>query len=250
MELTAAIQPFFFNGAELRFVGTVQRPEWVANDLLEILYPELDKRNRHNYLNKVPAKWKGHKNLMTLGGEQNVVTLLEPGFWRIIARSDSPLAIPFQDWLFEEVLPTIRRTGSYSISGDRTNHQLIAQIAEMRKEMALISRQVGAKPPLVIYHYQPPEITKEHVAEVAEAIALTVNPQNRIPVIEIWRRIEAYYQNQGILQVRGEKRIWKPDQSYIKGSNQVFRSLKLLEIPIALVDIGSNRKGIKGIGLK
>jgi hypothetical protein len=39
----------------------------------------------------------------------------EPGLYRLISRSDKPEAVRFQDWVFEEVLPSIRKTGSYSV---------------------------------------------------------------------------------------------------------------------------------------
>jgi prophage antirepressor-like protein len=40
----------------------------------------------------------------------------EPNLYRVIFRSDKPQAKAFQDWVFEEVLPTIRKTGSYGNS--------------------------------------------------------------------------------------------------------------------------------------
>ncbi|MBP0011679.1 MAG: hypothetical protein J7525_00935, partial [Roseofilum sp. SID3] len=45
-----------------------------------------------------------------------MVTLFEPGLYHLIARSKSPLAVPFEKWVFEEVLPSIRKSGSYSVS--------------------------------------------------------------------------------------------------------------------------------------
>ena len=110
------IQPFDFEGDEVRFVGTAEAPEWVAADIVAILYPEADSRNYSNYLAKVAEPWKGHKPVMTPGGEQSMSTVFEPGLYALISRSNSPKAIPFQKWVFEEVLPSIRKTGSYSIT--------------------------------------------------------------------------------------------------------------------------------------
>lgn len=110
-----APQSFDFQGFEVRFVGTEDVPEWVAADVVGVLYPEADPRNYSNYLSRVPPEWKGHKNLMTPGGTQNMVTVYEPGLYSLIARSNSPIAVPFQKWVYEEVLPSIRRTGSYSL---------------------------------------------------------------------------------------------------------------------------------------
>jgi prophage antirepressor-like protein len=109
------LQPFQFDGAEIRFVGSVDIPEWVGADIVAVLYPEADPRNYSNYLSKVPDEWRGHKKIMTLGGEQGVVTVFEAGLYSLIARSNSPIAVRFQKWVYEEVLPSIRKTGSYSV---------------------------------------------------------------------------------------------------------------------------------------
>ncbi len=105
---------FEFQGQELRFVGTPEAPEWVASDVISILYPGSRRENLRNYLSKVPDEWKGNKRIITLGGKQTVATLFEPGLYWLIARSDSPIAVRFQKWVFSEVLPSIRRTGSYA----------------------------------------------------------------------------------------------------------------------------------------
>jgi prophage antirepressor-like protein len=39
----------------------------------------------------------------------------EPNLYRLIFRSNKKEAKAFQDWVFEEVLPAIRQTGSYSV---------------------------------------------------------------------------------------------------------------------------------------
>lgn len=116
MRGSSEIQPFRFESWEVRFVGTAEEPEWVAADVVGVLYPESDPRNYSNYLSKVPSEWKGHKKIMTPGGLQDMVTVYESGLYALIARSNSPLAVPFQKWVYEDVLPSIRTTGSYSIA--------------------------------------------------------------------------------------------------------------------------------------
>ncbi|NDJ26059.1 hypothetical protein GS682_31670 [Nostoc sp. B(2019)] len=106
---------FEFESHQVRFVGTAEKLEWVAADIVAILYPQADSRNYSNYLSKVPAALKGHKQIMTPGGQQKMATLFEPGLYYLIGRSDSPVAVPFQQWLYEDVLPSIRRTGKYEI---------------------------------------------------------------------------------------------------------------------------------------
>lgn len=50
----------------------------------------------------------------TSGGIQKLKFINEPNLYRIIFRSNKPEALRFQDWVFQDVLPEIRKTGSYS----------------------------------------------------------------------------------------------------------------------------------------
>lgn len=109
-----AIASFSFEEQEVRFIGTADKSEWVGADVVAVLYPESQSKDRANYLAKVPSEWKGMKQIHTLGGKQNMITLYEPGLYHLIVRSESPIAVPFQKWVFEEVLPSIRKTGMYA----------------------------------------------------------------------------------------------------------------------------------------
>ena len=53
-------------------------------------------------------------------GNPNVCVISESGLYRILAKSSLPKCEPFESWVFDEVLPSIRQTGSYSIS-NKTN---------------------------------------------------------------------------------------------------------------------------------
>ena len=50
----------------------------------------------------------------TNGGVQQLTYVNEPNLYRVIFRSNKVEARQFQDWVFNEVLPTIRKTGSYN----------------------------------------------------------------------------------------------------------------------------------------
>lgn len=50
----------------------------------------------------------------TGGGEQKLIFISEENLYRIVFRSHKKEALNFQTWVFAEVLPTIRKTGSYS----------------------------------------------------------------------------------------------------------------------------------------
>lgn len=92
--------------------GSAENPEWVAADvgaILGISHSTLSER-----VSKMPENWKGIGLTDTLGGQQQMLTVTEPGLYELIFRSDKPAAQRFRVWVFEEVLPSIRRTGTYS----------------------------------------------------------------------------------------------------------------------------------------
>ena len=59
------------------------------------------------------------KNVIpTAGGHQQLTFVSEPNLYRVIFRSNKPEARKFQDWVFNVVLPAIRRTGRYELYPD------------------------------------------------------------------------------------------------------------------------------------
>lgn len=110
------ISLFNFEGSEIRYVGNGTEHEWVAKDVCAALHPQADPSSLNSYLKPVNQKRKGNKTIITPGGEQSVVTLLEGGLYELLGKSRSKNAAKFQDWLYDEVLPSIRKTGSYSVT--------------------------------------------------------------------------------------------------------------------------------------
>ncbi len=117
--LNSAVQPFTFpvTGEAVRVVTIDGEPWFVAVDVATILgYANTRKAiNDH-----VPARHqKGNDSfpLADLGLHPQTKLISEAGLYRLVMRSDVPLAEPFQDWVTDDVLPSIRRTGSYSVAG-------------------------------------------------------------------------------------------------------------------------------------
>ena len=53
--------------------------------------------------------------LLLDGNAQNIVYIAEPGLYQLVAKCTLLIARYFQKWLWEEVLPSIRATGSYTL---------------------------------------------------------------------------------------------------------------------------------------
>lgn len=53
----------------------------------------------------------------TLGGEQEMTIINESGLYSLMLKSKLPAAKKFKRWVTSEVLPSIRKTGAYSVPG-------------------------------------------------------------------------------------------------------------------------------------
>lgn len=80
--------------------------------------------------------------LETQGGIQQTRFITEPDLYRLIINSKLPAAQKFEAWIFEEVLPAIRKHGGY-IRPDATEHQVNALIAQARMRMELCQAARG-----------------------------------------------------------------------------------------------------------
>jgi len=104
--LMSNLTVFTFESQDVRFVNG--KP--VANDVAAVLgYADPAK----TVSTKVKAKYKGVTDLVTPGGIQSVMVLEEAGIYQLIFSSKLESAEKFRDWVFEEVLPSIQKTGSY-----------------------------------------------------------------------------------------------------------------------------------------
>ena len=100
---------FAFESQEIRFVDG--KP--VANDVAKVL----GYKNPANAVNRmVKASNKGLCDLQTPSGVQSTTVLEESGIYQLIFGSKLPAAETFQQWVFTEVLPSIRKTGKYEIT--------------------------------------------------------------------------------------------------------------------------------------
>ena len=85
-------------------------PWFVAKDLCDIL--DITWSGTVS-LGGISVKNKGILKFKTPGGMQDLLVVSEPGMYRLIMRSTKAEAEKFQDWIAEEVLPSIRQHGMY-----------------------------------------------------------------------------------------------------------------------------------------
>lgn len=106
-----SLSVFEFNQSEFRVFEVLGDLWFVATDIANLL--------QHSDVSTMCSKLKQREKLIqTLfvsGQNRDVLCVSESGLYRILMRSNKPQAEPFQDWIAEEVIPSIRKTGRYAV---------------------------------------------------------------------------------------------------------------------------------------
>lgn len=100
--------PFDYQGHAVRTVTLNGDPWFVAKDICEIL----EIVNTTDAVSRLDDDEVTRFNLGGLSGETNIVS--ESGLYSLTLGSKKPEAKPFKHWVTHEILPTIRKTGTYT----------------------------------------------------------------------------------------------------------------------------------------
>jgi anti-repressor protein len=148
------VKIFTYGKLKLRTVLRNGEAWFVAKDVCEILkLSDVSKA-----VARLGERMKGTSSIRTLGGNQTLLIVNEPGVYKLVFTSRKPEAEQFTDWLAIEVLPTIRRYGAY-ISPEKlddylNNPELLSNLAKairserqkrdvLEKQLALIQPKVA-----------------------------------------------------------------------------------------------------------
>lgn len=136
------LQLFNFKDQELRLVLVDGTYWWIAADVCKAL----DIARADSALRSLDDDEKGTHTVSTPGGNQKMLCVNESGIYHLIFTSRKKEAKVFRRWVTNEVLPSIRKTGSYSIHQNRkelsnseiaANPELALQTLELHKTMRL-----------------------------------------------------------------------------------------------------------------
>lgn len=106
------IIPFSFDGRSIRVVADERgEPLFVGKDICDALGYANPSKSMSDHCKGVAIRYP----LQTSGGVQEVRVLSEPDVLRLIVNCSLPAAQAFERLVFEEILPTIRKTGSYTV---------------------------------------------------------------------------------------------------------------------------------------
>ncbi|MFS0949569.1 phage antirepressor KilAC domain-containing protein [Enterococcus durans] len=141
-------QIFNFEQNEVRTVLVNDEPYFVGKDVAEILGYSKPRNAISTHVDeedKQDAPIQGD-----LGGKQKMTIINESGLYSLILKSKLPNAKKFKRWVTSEVLPTIRKTGSYS-NVPQSFAQALRLAADLEEKNQLLEQQIAEYEPKISY---------------------------------------------------------------------------------------------------
>ena len=116
--VSKSIQLFADKGFKVRVIMRCSGPWFVAKDVATCIEHSdtsaMCKLCREK--DKVVASARDFdSDDLSESGNSRITLISESGLYRILAKCNLPKCEPFESWVFDEVLPSIRKTGGYSV---------------------------------------------------------------------------------------------------------------------------------------
>ena len=139
MELLKQIdETVSFNEKNIRVIGSYNEPWFVGKDVCNIL----ELKNISDAMKMIPEKWRGSEKLNTFGGIQEMTIINEAGLYKLIMRSNKPIAQKFQEVVCEEILPSLRKKGEYKIQSIMNkNKELEEEKLKLEEEKKILEEE-------------------------------------------------------------------------------------------------------------
>nr|DAQ84088.1 MAG TPA: hypothetical protein [Caudoviricetes sp.] len=185
------------------FKSTPVRTQLVDNNIWFCLVDVCDslalKRNS-SIIARLDEKGCRKTATLTEGGIQELNYINEPNLYRLVFRSNKPAALQFAKWVYEDVLPSIRKTGSYGMPAVQMDAKTIGGIVKKCVHKALVefltsvpaekaeSWEVSDQDLLYQLHCWHATRNKADIEKMREIIAENADLKNRMNQISNWVR--------------------------------------------------------------
>lgn len=184
---TAVELAFSFGNNDIRCELIENEPWFIAKDICDVL----EIVNSRDAISRLDDDEKGVSISDTLGGKQEISIINESGMYTLVMRSNKPEAKTFRKWLTKEVLPSIRKTGQYSVKEPSYTFPAIESKAAVEYAFALkdletaitFIRNITVEPksvPLLKTAFQNIEAAKNTFIQQAPPIIFTNDEQKFI----------------------------------------------------------------------
>lgn len=131
--MNTQLKTFNFNNSPIRIEIKNNEPLFCLKDVLPILGLENRAVSKFNFNPKGVEQYSTPTN----GGKQELTFINEPNLYRVIFKSRKAEAVKFQDWIFEEVIPQIRKTGQYNLAQSEKPQKLTKEHQLFLKDLVM-----------------------------------------------------------------------------------------------------------------
>lgn len=213
--MSTEIMNFSFEGADVRVNADEHGNPWfVGKDVCKLLgyKNETDALNRHCH-----GVVKRYPIVDSLGRPQEVRVISESDVMRLICNSKLPAAVQFEKWVFEEVLPSIRKSGGYIAAkadespemimaraiklADETINRQKLQLEEKDKKIAEVHRQIEMDKPKVVF---ADSIAVSKTSILVGEMAKLIKQSTGVDIGQ--KRFFEYLRNKGYVHSQGSQR--------------------------------------------
>ncbi|WP_413518387.1 phage antirepressor [Carnobacterium maltaromaticum] len=159
------LQLFEFEEKEVRIITVNDAPHFVANDIAKILGYKNSSKATKDHCKKSIMTWGND----SLGRRQEFKVIPESDVYRLVIKSKLPQAEKFEEWVMEEVLPSIRKNGMYATDELLDNPDLLIEVATKLKEertLRLVAEQRVAE-------YEPKISYLDSILESTDTVTIT-----------------------------------------------------------------------------
>lgn len=224
-----------FNNEEFGSVRTITKdnePMFCLSDICKAL----EIKNATDVAKRLEEDEVTRLNLGSQSGETNFVT--ESGLYAVILRSDKPNARKFRKWVTSEVLPSIRKYGTYCLP--RTYKEALAQLLiEVDKNEKLELENKEMKPKADFFDAVADSKTAISMNEVAKVLNIKGYGRNNLfeflrenKVLDRWNVPYQKYVDNGWFRVieqhyqkNGEPIVTTKTLVYQKGVDSIRRMI-------------------------
>ncbi len=145
---------FDYESKEIRTITQNEEVWWVAKDVCEVF----GETNRNRAMQSLDEDEKGYTQIDTPGGKQNMAIINESGLYSLLfaMRPEKARGVTdeyivkrqdelkrFKRWVTHEILPTLRKTGSYTKKrARRIQDAPISEVTALLKEVSSFLREM------------------------------------------------------------------------------------------------------------
>lgn len=162
-------QPFKFESHEVRTVVINGEPWFVLADLCKAL----DLTNPSMVADRIDSDALSTTEVIdSMGRAQTARIVSEAGLYEVVFLSRKPEAKAFKRWVTHEVIPSIRKTGSYGVQKQLTDDEIVAQALQITvAKVQQLEAKIEQDAPAVEY-------VTNHVAVADDVVTVRVAAQH------------------------------------------------------------------------